>query len=477
MGEALFEALDQVLCSRGGWTSEVLLTSLHTLYTDWANRLPSNWVSRMKSVTEKASAFHGSRPSSRLYSNQTWNWFGDCTDDNWAERVRWLAAVCEQQTDRRLVSVCVREEFAFIAEHIPFILFRIVPRQLFALLRRAIEVFRSTGDRRMLDDALHLVSHILAITNTTLQRGLERTHRHGSESTWDGKSFSEPFEMSMPYFHQWCGFEVGDDYSRLEYRPLSGIAESYGDFLTILKQDAAPYLTKYERGYYLSDVEFYIDCFKTKVTDIEGPRGFRNCVTLKEETQRFTLLTLVPNSRHSNVQSAESDYSSTRNSDPESSSHASDLESETEVHEAEGKITKPTISTHSVIFTGPSNLEDVAEQLDHYLSRPVPMHSGKAEIIPSDGGKLYTNNSDSSSLSLAQNCLLTAGDTSDSNSLNLSLEYLLETTNTDLVEDLERLERSSSSETKSDWNGSKQEPECSISSELSGHEPDSVNVF
>ena len=50
VGDALFSALDKVLCSRGGWTSEILLTSLYTLNTDWAYCLPREWVTRMKSV-------------------------------------------------------------------------------------------------------------------------------------------------------------------------------------------------------------------------------------------------------------------------------------------------------------------------------------------------------------------------------------------------------------------------------------------
>ena len=112
----------------------------------------------------------------------------------------------------------------------------------------ALDIARTTGtcDQRMLDKVLILSTHILAITNRILQRGLERTNKRGVESTWNGKGFSELFEMSMPYFHQWCGFEVGDDYSRFEYRPLPGIAESYGSLLKFLKDDAAPFLTEYE---------------------------------------------------------------------------------------------------------------------------------------------------------------------------------------------------------------------------------------
>ena len=36
------------LRSRGGWTSEILLASLHVLCTDWVGLLPPEWASRMR---------------------------------------------------------------------------------------------------------------------------------------------------------------------------------------------------------------------------------------------------------------------------------------------------------------------------------------------------------------------------------------------------------------------------------------------
>ena len=267
VGESLFGALDRVLRSRGEWTSEILLTLLHTLCTDWVGLLPPVWATRMRIATETASAFHGSRPNAGLRSKQSWNWFGECTDDNWAERVRWLAALCEQQIDRRIVSVCVREEFAFIAENIPFILFRIVPRELLSLLQRALFIARETRDRRMLDDALQLVGHVLAITNNVLNKGLKRKHSNRNDVTWDDKSFSDAFAMSMPYFHHWCGFELGDDFRRLEYRPLPVIAESFKSILDLVEseQHRAPMLTELELEELSSDVAHFINSFRSTV--------------------------------------------------------------------------------------------------------------------------------------------------------------------------------------------------------------------
>ena len=99
----------------------------------------------MRSVSETASALHGSRPSAGLNSKQSWNWFGEATDENRVERLRWLVALCERQIDPRIVSVCVKDEYEFIAENIPYILFRIDPRELLSVFRRALFIKRTTG--------------------------------------------------------------------------------------------------------------------------------------------------------------------------------------------------------------------------------------------------------------------------------------------------------------------------------------------
>ena len=461
VGDALFSALDKVLCSRGGWTSEILLTSLYTLNTDWADRLPREWVTRMKSVTENASAFHGARPSSGLYSNQTWNWFGVSTDENWTERVRWLAAVCEQQTDRRLVKVCVREEFDFIAEHIPYILFRIVPRELLSLLRRALDVAHTKGDQRMLDEALHLVSHILAITNCTLQRGLERTHHIGTESTWDGKNFAELFLMSMPYFHQWCGFEVGDDYNRLEYRPLPGIADSYGSLLTFLQGDAAPFLTEYELGHFSSDVEFYIDCFNTKVPDIEGPRTLRFLTNFKKK--RFHFVDTSTDVRALGYHSAESNSYSGLSSDPETSSlvsDCSDSESEQNLPEADGEIRNFSSIQPSISIAGVSNLKDLAELIDQQLFRTTASTRAENREVTQSIRRNQLN---------SESRRITDSDTSETTNPNLTTSIK---PNTGLLEDLAS---SSLSDSQSENERFRQAYEIPISSGISEHEPESVN--
>lgn len=452
VGDVLFSALDLVLCSRGGWTSEILLTSLYTLYTDWADRLPRDWVSRMKSVTERASAFHGSRPSGSLYSNQTWNWFGECTDENWSERVRWLAAVCEQQTDRRLVRVCVREEFAFIAEHIPYILFCIVPPELLSLLRRALHVARATGDRRMLDEALRLVRDILLITNTTLQRGLERTLRRDAESTWAGKNFSELFEISMPYFHKWCGFELGFHYGRVEYRPLPGIADSYGSLLAFLRDDAAPFLTELELGNLSSEVEYYVTCFNSKVSDIEGPLTLRFLIDMKKR-RKLQLLNTRPGTNALDYVSAESDSYSGR---------SSDIESETELQESEGG---PSCIANGqaqarVVLVGVSNLDEVADLIDKHLLKSADarcngkrdtstLNRPQADIQTSTCGPTHLDNNK-------------RGITDSESSEPIMKSATLIKSNR-----LEDIGMSSSPDSKSDFERFRQEPEFPISSEFS----------
>ena len=70
-----------------------------------------------------------------------------------------------------------------VAEHIPYILFIIVPHQLLSRFWLALNTARATIDQQMFDKVFEVARHILAITNRTLSAITNRTLQRAHERT------------------------------------------------------------------------------------------------------------------------------------------------------------------------------------------------------------------------------------------------------------------------------------------------------
>ena len=265
LSRILFKALTDVLQCKTGFVSTLsFLTGIYTMYIDWAWLFPEDWVQKFKTLTEVASGRFGSRLRDGL------NWFGPSTNKNWADRLLWLEAVCEQLIDRQLTKYCSKEEFDMLAEQVAYLQFYIIPQQMLAILRRAYEIFKTgNGDLSMLDSSLTVLQHILNITRIFLKLGLSRSGAK-TNPIWAGKHFTENFQMRMPFFHKLCGFELGNDYSNLEYRPLKHIKDSYSEFFNFVGHNLSQLLTFRERVNVREDMKYFLACLSGQPS-VEGP--------------------------------------------------------------------------------------------------------------------------------------------------------------------------------------------------------------
>lgn len=287
IGEDVLRVLSHLLRRDVGWSSELFLTGICTLCTDWAHLMPPQWVDRLRALSDSMTPTSSTATTSvlaelneghsesesesksvgseqlgaRLVAADR-NWWRPSDEANVASRVLWLTALCAAQLEvlQRARSV-MHEEYRYLSRHMPYIAYVIVPGQLRSLLEMALRS-EAAGNPKLLDQWLVLLKQVLAITLRMTQRGLKTRRPHAPTGTgtrtsswWNSLGWNDRFTMELGYNTRWSGFQMVDQ-DKIDFVPRINLI----DTLRILRDTVVSghrFHSQKAHSYFFDTLNFY----------------------------------------------------------------------------------------------------------------------------------------------------------------------------------------------------------------------------
>ena len=250
--------------------TKLLSPKLGRLCGDANNLIPSEWIEQLSSITLKASSQFSNRL--KIYDNQRNPWLEPTDDKNWSARLHWFALILEKESDPLVMhSYGNKDEYEYRIQQLPYVLFVLLPGQLKAMLKRAVEIYSQTKNITMINEWLLLIRDVFEVLIKIIYRGMPQLLKRGrvnfGDKWWNGKGWTDQFHYELSLGPQWCGFQLVDS-NITHFTPKVLLITALKSFKQDLVQNG--FLTKLENSELNEEFQFYIDIFCGKINISKG---------------------------------------------------------------------------------------------------------------------------------------------------------------------------------------------------------------